>query len=154
MPTANANGFDQDNTYIGRNSIPATNPYAESGNALQLYGIDTFTDRHSVAFSYAITSAGDQVRFTPSTGATTATNYIKFRIQDQSGNEAFSTTFQSSAATGNIDINTASLNPSDDWTVLYQTANNGGATKVKFQFKLNSGQINGNATGSVAYTLS
>lgn len=154
MPTANINSYAQGNTYQDELSLTRTNPYANEANALQLYGVDTMTDRHSVAFSYAITSAGDQVRFTPSTGASSATDYLKFRIQDESGNEAYSTTFQSSAPTGNIDINTAGLNPADDWTVLFQTSNNDGATKVKFQFKFGTGQITGNATGTVSYTLS
>lgn len=154
MPTANDNGFLQSNDYITKNSITQTNPYASEANAVKLYGIDTMTDRHSVAFTFAITSAGDQVRFAPSTGSSTATDYLKFRIQDESGNEAYSTTYQSSAPTANIDINTAALNPADDWTVLFQTSNNSGRTKVKFQFKFGTGQITGNGTGTVSYTLS
>lgn len=154
MPTANENGFLQSNTYTGKNSLTETNPYANEANALQLYGIDTMTDRHSIAFSYAITTGGDQIRFSPTTGSSTATDYLKFRIQDESGNEAYSTTYQSSAPTANIDINTAALNPADDWTVLFQTSNNSGRTKVKFQFKFGTGQITGNGTGTVSYTLS
>lgn len=153
MPTANINSFDQDNTYIGQNTIARTNPYANEGNALQLYGIDTFTDRHSVAFTWAITTAGDQIAFTPSTGATTATDYIKFRVQDQSGNEAFSTGFQSSAATAALNVNTSGLNPADDWSVLFQTSNNGGATKVSFQFTIASAAIYGNSSAAVSYSL-
>lgn len=153
MPTANINSFDQDNTYIGQNSVARTNPYADEGNALQLYGIDTFTDRHSVAFTWAITTAGDQIAFTPSTGATTATDYIKFRVQDQSGNEAYSTGFQSSAATAALNVNTSGLNPADDWSVLFQTSNNSGATKVSFQFTIASAAIYGNSSAAVSYSL-
>jgi hypothetical protein len=153
MPTANVNGYEQGNTYIGENNLARTNPYADEGNALQLYGVDTLTDRHSVAFTWTVSSAGDQVRFTPSTGATTATDYLKFRIQDQSGNEAYSTGFQSSAATANLDVNTSGLNPNDDWAVLFQTSNNDGATKVKFQFTIATGAIYGNSSAAVAYTL-
>jgi hypothetical protein len=153
MPTANVNSFDQDNTYTGVNSVARTNPYADESNALQLYGIDTLHDRHSVAFTWAITTAGDQVRFTPSTGATTATDYLKFRIQDQSGNEAYSTGFQSSAATTALDVNTSGLNPADDWAVLFQTSNTDGATRVRFQFTLASAAIYGNSSGTVSYPL-
>jgi hypothetical protein len=154
MATANVNSFDQDYTYVGRKNLAETNPYAAEANALQLYGIDTMTDRHSVAFSWAITTAGDQIAFTPSTGATTATDYLKFRVTDESGNEAFSTGFQSSAATAVRNVNTAGLNPNDDWTVLFQTSNSSGATKVKFSFKIGSAAIYGNSSGTVAYTLS
>lgn len=153
MPTANINSFDQDYTYIGRKSLSRTNPYADEGNALQLYGVDTMTDRHSVAFTWAVTTAGDQIAFTPSTGATTATDYLKFRIQDQSGNEAYSTGFQSSAATAALNVNTSGLNPADDWTVLFQTSNTDGATKVAFQFTIPSAAIYGNSSAAVAYTL-
>ncbi len=154
MPTANVNSFDQDNTYIGQNSVARTNPYAEESNALQLYGIDTMHARHSVAFTWAATSAGDQIAFTPSTGASSATDYLKFRVVDQSGNEAYSTTFQSSAATAAINVNTSGLNPADDWTVLFQTSNNDGATKVKFSFGIPSAALYANSSASVAYTLS
>lgn len=154
MATANVNGWDQDNTYIGRKSLAETNPYAAEANALQLYGVDTLTDRHSIAFTWAITTAGDQIRFTPSTGATTATDYIKFYIQDKSGNEAYSTGFQSSAATNALNVNTSALNPADDWKVLFSTSNNKGATKVEFSFTIGTAAIYGNSSASVSYTLS
>lgn len=153
MPTANINDYSQGASYITENSLARTNPYADEGNALQLYGVDTFTSRHSIAFTWAITTAGDQIRFTPSTGATTATDYLKFRIQDESGNEAYSTGFQSSAATTALDVNTSGLNPNDDWTVLFQTSNTDGATKVKFQFTIATGAIYANSSAAVSYTL-
>lgn len=153
MPTANINSFDQDYTYVGRNSLTETNPYASEANALQLYGVDTMTDRHSVAFTWRVTTAGDQIAFTPSTGATTATDYLKFRVQDQSGNEAYSTGFQSSAATNALNVNTSGLNPNDDWTVLFQTSNTDGATKVAFQFTIASAAIYGNSSATVSYSL-
>jgi hypothetical protein len=154
MATANVNGFDQDNTYVGKYSLTETNPYANEANAVQLYGIDTLHDRHSVAFTWAISTGGDQIRFTPSTGATTATDYLKFYVKDKSGNEAYSTGFQSSAATAALNVNTSGLNPNDDWTVLFQTSNGGGATKVKFQFEIGTAAIYGNSSASVSYTLS
>lgn len=154
MATANYNAFDQDYTYVGRNSLAETNPYAEEANALQLYGVDTLHDRHSVAFSWVVTTAGDRVAFTPSTGATTATDYLKFRVTDKSGNEAYSTTFTSTAATAALNVNTSGLNPNDDWTVLFQTSNTSGATKVKFSFEIGSAAIYGNSSGTVSYTLS
>ena len=154
MATANVNGWDQDNTYIGKNNLSETNPYANEPNAVQLYGIDTMHDRHSVAFTWAVSTGGDQIRFTPSTGATTATDYVKFYVKDKSGNEAYRTGFQSSAATAALDVNTSGLNPNDDWTVLFQTSNNSGATKVKFEFTIGTAAIYGNSSASVAYTLS
>lgn len=154
MATANVNGWDQDNTYIGKNNLAETNPYANEPNAVQLYGVDTLHDRHSVAFTWAISTGGDQISFTPSTGATTATDYVKFYVKDKSGNEAYSTGFQSSAATNALNVNTSGLNPNDDWTVLFQTSNNSGATKVKFEFTIGTAAIYGNSSDSVAYTLS
>jgi hypothetical protein len=154
MATANVNGWDQDNTYIGRKNLAETNPYASEVNAMQLYGVDTLTDRHSVAFTWVISTGGDQIRFTPSTGATTATDYIKFYITDKSRNEAFSTGFQSSAATTALNVNTSALNPNDDWTVLFSTSNNKGATKVQFSFRIGTAAIYGNSSASVSYTLS
>jgi len=154
MATANVNGWDQDNTYIGKNNLSETNPYANEPNAVQLYGVDTLHDRHSVAFTWAVSTGGDQIRFTPSTGATTATDYVKFYVKDKSGNEAYSTGFQSSAATAALNVNTSGLNPNDDWTVLFQTSNNSGATKVHFEFTIGTAAIYGNSSASVAYTLS
>lgn len=154
MATANVNGWDQHNTYIGKNNLAETNPYANEPNAVQLYGVDTLHDRHSIAFTWAISTGGDQIRFTPSTGATTATDYIKFYVKDKSGNEAYSTGFQSSAATTALNVNTSGLNPNDNWTVLFQTSNNSGATKVKFEFTIGTAAIYGNSSASVAYTLS
>lgn len=154
MATANVNGWDQDNTYIGKNNLAETNPYANEPNAVQLYGVDTLHDRHSIAFTWAISTGGDQIRFTPSTGATTATDYIKFYVKDKSGNEAYSTGFQSSAATTALNVNTSGLNPNDNWTVLFQTSNNSGATKVKFEFTIGTAAIYGNSSATVAYTLS
>ncbi len=118
------------------------------------YGIDTMQARHSIAFTWAATTAGDRIAFTPSTGSSSATDYLKFRVVDQSGNEAFSTTYQSSAPTAAINVNTSGLNPNDDWTVLFQTSNNGGATKVKFSFEIASAALYANSSGTVAYTLS
>lgn len=154
MATANSNSFDQDYTYVGRNSLTETNPYAEEANALQLYGVDTLHDRHSVSFTWRVTTAGDQVAFTPATGASTATDYVKFQVKDKSGNEAYSTGFTSTAATSALNVNTSGLNPNDDWTVLFQTSNTSGATKVKFSFDIASAAIYGNSSGTVAYTLS
>lgn len=154
MATANVNGWDQDNTYIGKKSLAETNPYATEVNAMQLYGVDTLTDRHSVAFTWVISTGGDQIRFTPSTGATTATDYIKFYVTDKSGNEAYSTGFQSSAATTALNVNTSALNPNDDWTVLFSTSNNKGATKVQFSFGIGTAAIYGNSSATVSYTLS
>lgn len=153
MSTANVNSFLQSNTYVGENSLTQTNPYSDDGNALNLYGVDTLHDRHNIAFTWAVSTAGDQITFTPSTGATTATDYIKFRVSDKSGGEAYSTGFQSSAATAALAVDTSALDPNDDWTVLFQTSNTDGATKVKFQFDIASAAIYGNSSATVSYSL-
>lgn len=157
MPTANINGWSSSATYVNRKSLSRTNPYAndDSLNVLKLYGVATNQARHSVAFTWQVASAGNQITFTPSTGATTATDYIKFSIYDESGNVASTTTpaFQSSAATTPLAINTAALRKINDWNVVFNTSNNSGATKVNFNFHIDESQLASNSSGTVSYTL-
>lgn len=156
MATANVNSFAQGASYVTRENLARTNPYAADGSdaqAIELYGIDVYGDRHSVAFTWAVTTAGARITFTPSTGATTATDYIKFYITDGQGNEAYSTGFQSSAATAALAVTTTALDKREDWTVVYSTSNNDGASKVQFQFTIDESQIIGNSSGTVSYSF-
>ena len=156
MATANVNSFSQGASYVTAESLARTNPYAADGSdaqAVELYGIDVYGTRHSVAFTWAVSSAGRRITFTPSTGATTATDYIKFYVTDGDGNEAYSTGFQSSAATTALAVTTSALDPRKDWTVIFETSNNSGASKVQFQFSLDESQIIGNSSASVAYSF-
>ena len=52
----NVNGYSSTATYINKNSLYRTNPYANSEgiNAEQLYGVDTYEDRIPVSFSWHI----------------------------------------------------------------------------------------------------
>ena len=157
MPTANSNSWSQSNNYIDTNSLARTNPYAETVNVNKLYGVDTFQDRHSISFTWQASANGAQFRVTPATGATTATNYIIFRITDNSGNEVYqpNTAFAPSAATTVLVYNTSALNMNDEhWTVVYHTQNTSGATKVGFQFRVDTGAIRANSSATIAYTLS
>ena len=91
-PTAqNVNSFDNDYTYVGRNSLNRTNPYAnvDGLNAEKLYGVDTFEDRIPVSFTWHIASGGDRFTVTPIYGVTSASDYLKFNLIDESGNEAY-----------------------------------------------------------------
>lgn len=149
----NTNNYSPANDYVSQTPLYPTNPWAnqEGENAIKLQGIKTNQARHAVAFTWAVASAGAQVTFTPSTGATTATDYQKFTIVDQSGNEAFATGFQASAATTARAVNTTALNKNDDWKVYFSTSNGGGATKVDFTFEISTGAIRGNASATVSY---
>lgn len=156
MATANVNSFSQGASYVTRESLSRTNPYAADGSdaqAIELYGVDTYGDRHSVAFTWAVTTGGARITFTPSTGATTATDYIKFYVTDGQGNEAYSTGFQPSAATAALAVTTTALDKREDWTVVYSTSNNDGASKVQFKFSIDESQIIGNSSGTVSYSF-
>lgn len=156
MATANSNSYVQGASYVTQESLSRTNPYAADGSdaqAMELYGMSVYGTRHSIAFTWAVSSAGRRVTFTPSTGATTATDYIKFYVTDGYGNEAYSTGFQSSAATAALAVTTSALDPREEWTVTYQTSNNDGASKVEFLFRIGEGQISANSSATVSYSF-
>lgn len=156
MATANANSFSQGASYVTQESLSRTNPFAFDGNdaqAMELYGIDTYGTRHAVSFTWAASSAGKRVTFTPATGATTATDFIKFYVTDGRGNEAYSTGFQSSAATTALAVTTSALDAREDWTVVFATSNGGGASKVQFQFTISESQLQANSSGTVSYSF-
>jgi len=153
MPTANINGYTQGNSYVTQASLTRTNPYAETENAERLYGMGVMHPRHSVAFTWRVTSAGDAIIFTPSTGATTATDYLRFAIYDKEGGEARTTSFQSSAATTALTVNTSSLQTKMGWFVIFETANNSDASKVSFQFEIGEAKIVTNSSATVAFSL-
>lgn len=140
-------------SYVGVNSLAESNPYAEDGNAVQLYGIETYGDRHSVSFTWAVTTAGDRVAFTPVTNPTSAADYYKFRVVDQHANEAYGN-FASSAPTAAINVNTSSLDPNDNWLVEFATSSGSGASRVRFSFRIGTGAIYANSSGTVSHTLS
>lgn len=146
------NSYTSTANYISANSLVQTNQWADSGNAVKLYGIDTYGTRHTVAFTWASSGTGAGVTLTPTSGASTATDYFKFRITDQSGTEAYGN-FVSSAPTNAFLINTSSLDPDDDWKVLFSTSNNSGATKVEFSFDIGTGAIYANSSATVSYTI-
>ncbi len=142
------NSYSSSANYIDANSVKRSNPGASAANASKLYGVERIRDAHDISYTWAVSSAGDQVAFTPATGATTATDYIKFRVVDQSGNEAYSSGFQSSAATNALNVDTSSLDPDDIWTVFYNTANNSGATRVEYRQTIGTGAIYANSSGT------
>lgn len=134
--------------YIDINSVKRSTPGASNANAVQLYGVERLRNAHDISFTWAITTAGAQIAFTPATGATTATDFVKFRVVDGRGNEAYSSGFQSSAATAALNVDTSSLDPDYDWTVFYNTANNSGATRVEYRFIIAPGAIYSNSSGT------
>lgn len=146
------NSYTSSGNYIDTNSVTRSNPGANDSNAVKLYGAERIRGSHNISYTWAITSGGDQVAFTPATGATTATDFIKFRVIDKSGNEAYSTGFQSSAATAALNVDTSGLDPDDLWTVYYNTANNSGATRVEYVQTIGTGAIYANSSGTETIT--
>ena len=150
-PTAqNVNSFDNDYTYVGRNSLNRTNPYAnvDGLNAEKLYGVDTFEDRIPISVTYAIASAGDRTTITPIYGVTSASSYLKFNLIDESGNEAYGR-WISSAPSAAFDISTTALNHANDWKAFFATAKAG--AKTEFSFKIESAAQLTNTTATITY---
>lgn len=150
-PTAqNENGYLSTNTYVGKYSLNRTNPYANTDgiNAEQLYGVETYENRIPVSFSYHIASAGDRFTATPIYGVTSASDYLKFTIYDQSGNSA-NTVWVSSAPSAAIDVTTTALNSSNDWKVLFATSKAG--SKTEFSFMIDEAAVLTNTTATITY---
>ena len=151
MATANVNGFSDSNTYVGQKNLKRTNPYANAQgiNAEQLYGIDTFETRIPVSFTYGTSSAGVRLNFAPLTGVTSASDFYKVNVIDESGNEAYSN-WQSSAPTAILQINTSSLVKGNDWKVLFATATPAGL-KTEFSFVIEDSLVMTNTSATISY---
>jgi hypothetical protein len=150
-PTAqNVNGYLGSNTYVGQNSLNRTNPYAnvDGLNAEQLYGVDTYEDRIPVSFTWHIASAGDRTTVTPIYGTTTASDYLKFNLIDESGNEAYGT-WISSAPSAAFNITTTALNTANDWKAFFATSKAG--AKTEFSFKIESAAVLTDTTATITY---
>jgi hypothetical protein len=150
-PTAqNVNGYLGSNTYVGQNSLNRTNPYAnvDGLNAEQLYGVDTFEDRIPVSFSWHIASAGDRTTVTPIYGTTSASDYLKFNLIDESGNEAYGR-WISTAPSAAFDITTTALNTANDWKAFFATSKAG--AKTEFSFKIESAAVLTDTTATITY---
>lgn len=150
-PTAqNVNSFDQDNTYVGQVGLTRTNPYANVNglNAEKLYGVDTFESRIPISFTYGIASAGLRLSVTPIYGVTSASDYFKFNIVDESGNEAYGR-WISSAPSAAFDITTTALNSNNDWKVFFATAKAG--KKTEFSFGIDDAKVLTNTTATITY---
>ena len=134
-PTAqNVNGYLGSNTYVGQNSLNRTNPYAnvDGLNAEQLYGVDTYEDRIPVSFTWHIASAGDRTTVAPIYGVTSASDYLKFNLIDESGNEAYGT-WISSAPSAAFNITTTALNTANDWKAFFATSKAGAKTEFSLR---------------------
>jgi hypothetical protein len=151
MATANVNGFSDSNTYVGQKNLNRTNPYANTDgiNAEQLYGIDTFEDRIPVSFTYGTSTAGNRLSVAPLTGVTSASDFYKVTVMDQSGNEAYAN-WQSSAPTAILQITTTALNKGNDWKVLFATAAAG--AKTEFAFTIEDSLVLTNTSATITYS--
>lgn len=150
----NTNGYSEANDYVSQNTLYRTNPWAgDNGiNSIHLMGIDTNQARHNVAFTWASVSGGAHILFTPTTGATTATNYQKWTVVDESGHESYAVGFASGNPTAARQVNTSALDKDNDWKVYFSTSNNNGATKTEFSFTIGSAAIRANSSATVSYT--
>jgi hypothetical protein len=151
MATANVNGFLDSNTYVGQMSLKRTNPYANTDgiNAEQLYGIDTFEDRIPVSFTYGTSTAGNRLSLAPLTGVSSASDFYKVTVMDESGNEAYAN-WQSSAPTAILQITTTALNKGNDWKVLFATAAAG--AKTEFAFTIEDSLVLTNTSATITYS--
>lgn len=151
MSTANVNGFLDSNTYVGQKSLNRTNPFANAQgiNAEQLYAVDTFEDRVPVSFTYGTSTAGNRLNFAPLTGVTSASDFYKVNVIDESGNEAYSN-WQSSAPTAILNINTSALIKGNDWKVLFATATTAGL-KTEFSFVIEDSLVMTNTSATISY---
>jgi hypothetical protein len=151
MSTANVNGFLDSNTYVGQKSLKRTNPFANAQglNAEQLYAVDTFETRIPVSFTYGTSTAGNRLNFAPLTGVTSASDFYKVNVMDESGNEAYSN-WQSSAPTAILQINTSALVKGNDWKVLFATATTAG-TKTEFSFVIEDSLVMTNTSATISY---
>jgi hypothetical protein len=151
MATANVNGFLDSNTYVGQKSLNRTNPYANTDgiNAEQLYGIDTFETRIPVSFTYGTSTAGNRLSVAPLTGVSSASDFYKVTVMDESGNEAYAN-WQSSAPTAILQITTTALNKGNDWKVLFATAAAG--AKTEFAFTIEDSLVLTNTSATITYS--
>jgi len=151
MATANVNGFLDSNTYVGQKSLNRTNPYANTDgiNAEQLYGIDTFETRIPVSFTYGTSTAGNRLSLAPLTGVSSASDFYKVTVMDESGNEAYAN-WQSSAPTAILQITTTALNKGNDWKVLFATAAAG--AKTEFAFTIEDSLVLTNTSATITYS--
>ena len=150
-PTAqNVNSFDNDNTYVGQNSLNRTNPYANPNgvNAEKLYGVDTYENRIPVSLSWHGATAGARVTVTPIYGVTSASNYLKFTLIDEAGNEAYGR-WISSAPSAAFDITTTALNSATDWKAFFATKKS--EAKTEFAFPITNAEILTDTTATITY---
>lgn len=150
----NTNSYSSSNDYISQQPLYRTNPWANSdgNNAIKLYGIETNQARHNVAFTWAVVSGGAYMLFSPTTGATAATDYQKWTVVDESGNESYAVGFVASTATTPRQVNTSALNRDNDWKVYFSTSNSSGATKVDFSYEIDSAAVRGSSSAAISYT--
>lgn len=149
--TKNANSYADGTNWLDIKSTTRTNRFAEAENAINLYGIETYGTRPAVGFTADAAADGATITFTPTAGTSANTDYYKFVIIDQSGNEATAPAFSSGAPTAALVANTSALNEGDDWEVIFSTSNNDGATKITFRFKFASAQVVAGSTITVSY---
>lgn len=98
-----------------------TNPQAHlANNIIKLYGIRKIGGcSFAPTWTAAITSAGALTTFTPTAGqATSGLRFWKYRLIDESGNEAYGTMNVASPAA--VAVNTSTLDPLKAWRIEFE----------------------------------
>lgn len=122
-----------------------TNPWANDANAVQLDGIERIIANFPAKVTMVNNSDGDTLTVTPNSGNTSPTpKYMKIRITDGKGNEAFGALNTASpSATFTIDI--SGLKPNVKWVATLDVRRTDGS-RTHFNVDL----INGIAASATA----
>lgn len=139
-----------DNDYVGNaagnpdftSALSRTNPQAhQKNNVVKLYGVRKIGGgTFAPTWTGAITSNGATTTFTPTAGSTaTGLRYWKYRILDESGNEAYGTMNVSSP--GAVAITTSGLDPLKCWRIEFsaETLVNGLTDQVSWWMEIPEG---------------
>lgn len=131
--------------------LSATNPQATPTNAIQLKGVaktGTISD-FAPTYTWAVTSAGTTTTFTATAGHTdTRLRYMKWRVVDENGTEAFGTLNVATPAP--VAVTTSGLNPRKKWTIYFDAEVKSGSNycHVGWQLEFPGGYVLDNPTGS------
>jgi hypothetical protein len=129
-----------------------TNPQAhETNNVVKLYGVRKIGGgTFAPTWTGAITSAGTTTTFTPTAGQNTSgLRFWKYRIIDDSGNEAYGTMNVSSP--GAVAVTTSGLDPLKRWRIEFSAevlTSNGSHDQVSWWMDIPAGLAKSNPSFS------
>jgi len=148
-----------DNDYVGNaaanpdftTGLTRTNPQAHNkNNVIRMYGVRKIGGgTFAPTWTGAITSAGTTTTFTPTAGSdASGLRYWKYRIIDDSGNEAYGT--MNVASPGAVAVTTSGLDPLKRWRIEFsaEVLVNGLHDQVSWWLDIPAGAAKGNPTFS------